>query len=318
MKKGVKVLLFVLGAAVVATGTYFGSNYFHQQELGQLTSQIATLNANLDAIGDIVECYTVSSPTYAGQEITEDMVTTQSIPISLKNDTFATHEEIVGLYSKIAITPGTPITQDMVMTEDLLDSSREVDITGNRWPIGLKVGDFVDLRITYPRGEDYIVLSHKRVLDIVDQTLKVHMTEEEQNLYQSALVDFYLSRDYGTDLYLTKYIEPGIQEPAKVFYSVPANIAASLQYNPNIVDQAQVAVTGALRASIEEARRQFNEDDDSGSLIKSGRDELNGKVNSDFVTHENDVEKADQEDKKAANGDEGESSLITDVSLGVN
>ena len=314
MKKGVKVLLFVLGAAVIAAGTYFGADYFHKQELGQLTSQIATLNANLDAIGEIVECYTVSTETFPGQEITEEMVTTQSIPISLKNDTFASKDEIVGLYSKIAITPGTPITRDMVMMENIVDSLREVDISGNRWPIGLQVGDYVDLRITYPRGEDYVVLSHKRVLDIVDQTLKVHMTEEEQTLYQSALVDFYLSRGYGTDLYLTKYIEPGIQEPAVVFYSVPENIASTLQYNPNIVDQAQVAVTGALRANIEESRRKFNDEDDSGALIKAGRDELNSKVNSDFVANETEKEIAE----KAENSEQSEGSLITDVSLGVN
>ena len=219
MKKVLIIVGLVLGFALCAVATFFVTNYFHNKETEQMTSQIATLNSNLEAIGPVVPCYTVQSATFPGQELTEDNIIEQSIPQNLKNDTFATKEDIIGLYSKIAITPGTPITKDMVMETEIIDSLREVDISGNRWPIGLKEGDYVDLRITYPRGEDFIVLSHKRVMSITDQTLKVYLTEEEQQLYQAALVDFYLSRSYGSDLYLTKYVEPGIQQEAGVFYS---------------------------------------------------------------------------------------------------
>jgi hypothetical protein len=251
----------------------------------------------------------VQAETFPGQEITEGLIVEQSIPSSLKNDTFATWEDIVGLYSKIAITPGTPITKDMVMSEELIDSMRDVDITGNRWPIGLKVGDYVDLRLTYPRGEDFIVLTHKRVMNLVDQTIKVYLTEEEQHLYQAALVDFYLSRGYGSDLYLTKYIEPGLQADAGVYYSVPVRVATVVQQDPNIVDIAQVTVQGNLRATIDAARAKFDELDDSGALIKGGRDELNSRVNSDYDL--NKVEESKSED------DEDDGVLITDVGEGV-
>ena len=279
MKKILIIVGVLLGLGLSGAATFFVTNYFHNRETEQLTSQIATLNANLEAIGPIVTCYTVQSATFPGQEITEDLIVEQSIPSSFKNDSFATMEDLVGLYSKVAITPGTPITKDMVMSEKIVDSMREVDISGNRWPIGLKEGDYVDLRITYPRGEDFIVLSHKRVMSITNQTLKVHMTEEEQHLYQAALVDFYLSRGYGSDLYLTKYVEPGIQGEAAVYYSVPSNIEVAVRKDPNIVDMAQVTVEGALRDMINAARAEFPDGDPSGSEIKGGRDELNGKVN---------------------------------------
>ena len=164
MKKILIIVGVLLGLGLSGAATFFVTNYFHNRETEQLTSQIATLNANLEAIGPIVTCYTVQSATFPGQEITEDLIVEQSIPSSFKNDSFATMEDLVGLYSKVAITPGTPITKDMVMSEKIVDSMREVDISGNRWPIGLKEGDYVDLRITYPRGEDFIVLSHKRVM----------------------------------------------------------------------------------------------------------------------------------------------------------
>lgn len=314
MKKKLIIVGVILGFVLSGVATFFITNYFHNKETEQLTSQIATLNANLDAIGPIVTCYTVQSATFPGQEITEDLIVEQSIPSSFKNDSFATIEDLVGLYSKVAITPGTPITKDMVMSEEVIDSLREVDISGNRWPIGLKEGDYVDLRITYPRGEDFIVLSHKRVMSITEQTLKVHMTEEEQQLYQAALVDYYLSRGYGGDLYLTKYVEPGIQEDAAVYYSVPSNIEAVCRKDPNILDLAQVTVENTLRDMINAARAEFPDGDSSGSEIKGGRDELNGKVNSDFSIYEVEEEKREKEEQ---NGEDGQSSLITDVNQGV-
>ena len=314
MKKKLIIVGVILGFVLSGVATFFITNYFHNKETEQLTSQIATLNANLDAIGPIVTCYTVQSATFPGQEITEDLIVEQSIPSSFKNDSFAAIEDLVGLYSKVAITPGTPITKDMVMSEEVIDSLREVDISGNRWPIGLKEGDYVDLRITYPRGEDFIVLSHKRVMSITEQTLKVHMTEEEQQLYQAALVDYYLSRGYGGDLYLTKYVEPGIQEDAAVYYSVPSNIEAVCRKDPNIIDLAQVTVENTLRDMINAARAEFPDGDSSGSEIKGGRDELNGKVNSDFSIYEVEEEKREQEEQ---NGEDGQSSLITDVNQGV-
>lgn len=314
MKKKLIIVGVILGFVLSGVATFFITNYFHNKETEQLTSQIATLNANLDAIGPIVTCYTVQSATFPGQEITEDLIVEQSIPSSFKNDSFATIEDLVGLYSKVAITPGTPITKDMVMSEEVIDSLREVDISGNRWPIGLKEGDYVDLRITYPRGEDFIVLSHKRVMSITEQTLKVHMTEEEQQLYQAALVDYYLSRGYGGDMYLTKYVEPGIQEDAAVYYSVPSNIEAVCRKDPNIIDLAQVTVENTLRDMINAARAEFPDGDSSGSEIKGGRDELNGKVNSDFSIYEVEEEKREKEEQ---NGEDGQSSLITDVNQGV-
>lgn len=315
MKKVLIILGVVVGVLLSGGATFLITNHFHNRETEQLTSQIATLNANLEAIGEITTCYTVQSETFPGQEMTEDLIIEQSIPTSFKNDTFATKEDLIGLYCKVALTPGTPITKDMVMKEEIIDSMREIDISGNRWPIGLKEGDYVDLRITYPRGEDFIVLSHKRIMSITDQTLKVHMTEEEQTLYQSALVDFYLSRGYGSDLYLTKYIEPGIQDSAGVFYSVPNHIEAVVFKNPNIVEIAQVTVENELRAAIDAARANFPETDDSGGLIKGGRDELNSKVNSDFTIYEVEEEKSQKEAESGSGNNQG--SLITDVASGV-
>lgn len=314
MKKLIIALLVIVTLCGTGVGTYFVTKHFADQREEQLTSQIATLNATIDAIGPIVTCYTVRTSTYPGQEFTQDMLIEQSIPESLINETFADVSEIVGLYGKVALEPGTPITVDMVMDELIVDSEREVDIVANRWPVGLREGDYVDVRITYPRGEDFIVLSHKRIMSITGQTLKIYMTEEEQTIYQAALVDFYTSRDYGSDLYLTKYIEPGIQAAAGTFYSVPVNIATSIQLNPNIIDMAAVSIKDSVLATITAAKEEFEDEDADGTKIKAGRDELNGSVNKDFAVYELEQE---QEEQAAASAAASSGSLISGVDGGV-
>lgn len=310
-KKTIIIVSAIVVVVIAATTTVL--HFVHSREMNQLSSQVATLNSTLDAIGPIVTCYTVSAVTFPGQEISDDLIVKQSIPESLTNKTFAKKDDIVGKYSKVSISPGTPITTDMVMKDKILDSERDIDITANRWPIGLKVGDYVDLRITYPRGEDFIVLSHKRVMSMVNQTIKINASEEEQVLYQSALVDFYLSRGYGSDIYLTRYIEPGIQADAKVFYSIPTRIATVVAQDPNIVDKAQVSVAKNLRSTIDAARAKFGEGDPSGADVKGGRDELNGKVNSDYGVDATNKEKAAAEKDKSKD----DSSLVTNLDQGV-
>ena len=290
MKRVIVIVLCVIGVIASCGATYLVAAHFHNKETEQLASQIATLNARIEAIGPMTECYTVVSPIEPGTQFTEDMLVAQSIPASMVNDDFATLEDIVhatevegepvvGVYAKTFIQPGTPLTKSLLMPELITDSLREIDVVGNRWPIGLKTGDYIDFRITYPLGEDFIVLSHKRVMDITEETIKVHMTEEEQHIYQAALVDYYISAANGADIYFTKYVEPGIQDAAVPYYSVPSNIAAVCATNPNIVDAAMVQVKANLLALQQSAIPEQDVKDTRYSEILSGRDRLNGAAN---------------------------------------
>ncbi len=96
---------------------------------------------------------------------------------------------------------------------------------------------------------------------------------------------------------------------------MPSNIEAVCRKGPNIIDLAQVTVESTMRALIDAARAEFPDGDNSGGNIKGGRDELNSKVNSDFSVYEVEEEKREQEAANAENG--GNSSLITDVTTGV-
>lgn len=316
-----KILIAVGCVLLVAAGcitTFLVTNHFHQQETETLTAQMATLQARLDDIGPIVECYTVRTVVEPGQQLTEDLLVAQNIPMSFVNDDFCSKADILGTaavtdgenvypasgyFAKTYIEPGTPITKSLLMAEKIIDSSREIDVIANRWPIGLKEGDYVDIRLTYPMGEDFIVMSHKRVYEVNDQTLKLHVTEEEFMMYQAALVDYYIGASNGMDIYFTKYIEPGVQAPAYTYYSVPENIARVCALDPNIINLAEVSVKENLINIQRPARDPFTEEQQAWpGFISAGRSELNSAVNAAYQQWQNEYEKNKDDLDSSNNG----------------
>ena len=252
----------------------------------QFAAQIADLQATIAAYGEDVTIFTVTNAVKAGDLVEDDNIESFTIPSSVDNTQYA-HSigEISGQVFKIAVNPGTPITKNMLMTEVIEDDMRDRDIVLDRHTVGLEVGDYIDIRITMPYGDDYVVLTHKRVYDIGENTLKLYLSEFEWNQYQGALIDYYLNKDYGATLYADKYIEPGVQQEAVKFYAVPTNIAALIQKNPNIIDKTEANDLNSWRSAIEELLIIFRDEEDTvdsdGGKFNSGRSDFNSKINSD-------------------------------------
>lgn len=285
-------------------------------------SSIAELNATLAAYGPDVTVYTVSSAVKAGDEVLEDNIESFTIPSSVDNDQYVhSVSEISGRVFKIAVNPGTPITTNMTMTEPIEDDMRDRDIVLDRHTVGLEVGDYVDVRITMPYGDDYLVLNHKRVYAIGESTLKLYLSEFEWAQYQGAMVDYYLNQAYGATIYADKYIEPGVQQPAVKYYAVPTNIAALIQKNPNIIDKAEANDLNSWRAAIEELLIIFRDEEDTvdadGSKFSTGRAAYNESVNSDGQTAEEkaaeEAENAPAEEEDEITDDFWEEDITTDV-----
>lgn len=165
-----------------------------------------------------------------------------------------------------------------------------------------------------PYGDDYVVLSHKRVYSITENTIKLYLTELEWNLYQGAMVDFFLNTEYGCVIYADKYVEPGLQQKAVNYYAVPSNIAALLQKNPNIVDKEEAASLNDWRKSLEELLVIFRDNDDTvdadGSRLATGRAGLNDAVNTDQSAYSEAKKEAEElaaeQEAEAEAGEEGD------------
>ncbi|TQR44203.1 SAF domain-containing protein [Paenibacillus popilliae] len=280
-----RTITIVAGIAIVFIGTNVGQYFLiwgpKQEKLtASYNQEIATLQATIDRLGPMVGIWTIKDGVqglYPGKEVAETDLELRQLPESLVNQSYVLDaESIIGKYYRIGLTPGTAISKDMVMEDNLDDTTREYDVVANVLPIGLKVGDYVDFRIVYPLGEDYIVLTHKRVEAIHDRTIKFKMDEKEIHMYQASLIDYFLQKKNGSSLYMAKYVEPGIQKEATQYYAVPKNILAIMVADPNIMSKINTDLNNSTRSMIDAGISRVSQEE--GQDISSGRKEIEGKV----------------------------------------
>ena len=289
------VILSISGTAVLVSGIWFGVMMHRTGSLEKkYTGEVAKLESTLNALGPSVTCYTLSESFWnnnnkdiAGRTITDDSLQAISVPSSLVGTAYVTNkEDIVGKYYKVNIEPGTPITSDLVMAEIMDNTLRDIDISVSTWVVGMRVGDYVDIRLTLPYGEDYIVLTHKRIQSIGDKTVKMYLTEDEWNTYQSAMVDYYLYSQKGARIYFSKYVAPGLQTEATAFYAISDRIKEVIRTNPNIVALAQMEAQSALRPVIdgylEQAKSPNTTIEQEAAAISAGRSLYTSDVSSDY------------------------------------
>ena len=108
----------------------------------------------------------------------------------------------------------------------------------------IAVDDYIDIRFRLPSGQDYIVVSKKKVevpqIDGVDSanTIWLKLTEDEILAMSNAIVENYIVE--GSLLYTTKYVEPGTQEKSIPTYVPSAEVQTLMRDNdPNILDTAK-------------------------------------------------------------------------------
>ena len=189
MKKFLTVLMFLIMVGSIGGCVWL----FLQKEKvisdrDALIQQNSQLQQSIDAIGPFTTCYTVKTKVGPGDEVLLDNLVELSVPVSNTSDnTVFTLDGICGpninpldkYYYKVRVEPNTPITKDMIM-QDYMDSPvYERDIILPFKPIGLKVGDYIDLRVTLPGGEELRALTHKRVYMIMDNVVKLKLSEGE-------------------------------------------------------------------------------------------------------------------------------------------
>lgn len=150
-----------------------------------------------------------------GEKISSDMISMQRVHINtVPSSAFsATNSQVqtsvIGMIAKFNIPKGTTVTNNMLGTSIVENSTRLQEINAVVMPSDLVENEYIDVRLKVPSGIDYIVLAQKQVLKIMDTTIWIELTEEELLLLNSAIVDTYLNN--GTELYAVKYADPTTQ-----------------------------------------------------------------------------------------------------------
>ena len=206
----------------------------------------------------------------SGEEITGSMVEAVEIPVTTNNTDFIRAKRTdqtgklvdvaftSGYKSKVALKEGTILTKSMLMStedEDIENSLRYMEYNMITMPTTLEEGDYIDIRLRLPK---------KSIVSIYNQTVGFNLTEDEILLLNSAIVESY--KMTSSELYLAKYVEPGMQEKSVYTYSPSEEVVNLIQSNPNIVATARESIankylnSGNIRNPINSALSQYAED----------------------------------------------------------
>ncbi len=157
-----------------------------------------------------------------------------------------------GKYAKSEMLDNVPAMKYMVSEEQLQDDVREQEFNMFLLQSNLGKDKFIDLRIMFPNGEDFIVLSKKKVrnIDMTKNTIWCWLNERETVTVSSAIVDAYINQ--GTKLYVVTYVDPASQAEATPTYPANINVMRLMETNPNILDQAKLYLAEEARKSLDE------------------------------------------------------------------
>ena len=151
----------------------------------------------------------------------------------------------VPVIAKVDMNKNTVVTTEMISksNEKTTDDLRKVEYNMLSLPSQLQTGEYIDIRLALPSGQDYIVVSKKQVeipqvsgVDVAD-TIWVKLTEDEIITMNNAIVD--AARAIGSVLQVTIYTEAGVQDAATPTYVPSREVAQLIQNNPNIVQTAK-------------------------------------------------------------------------------
>lgn len=216
------VALYSLTVVVAATSIYL-LNDKKEEYKGQAESYSSEIEANQRtvyvALKDVKkgDALTLEELDENGNVTKEANVELRTIYSGLDMETFMAEEDI-GKRSLIDIAEGDPVLKSVVLEREITNSLREYEISKVQLMKTQEEGDFIDIRITYPDGETFVVLPKKEIIKLPDGVdyFTTYLNEDDILNYVSAMIDSFLIP--GTSIYTTAYIEPNIQVGAVKTY----------------------------------------------------------------------------------------------------
>ena len=229
----------------------------------------------------------LKSDVKSGQVITSADVTTKELVTELADAEIAKAASFTeNTVAKIDIGKGTILTQSMIVEQDesVTDSLRIQEYNMLTLPSDLETNDYVDIRLLLPNGQDYIVISKKRIIQSSKDTIFLKMTEDEIVTMSNAIVETYITE--GSQLYADKYVDPGIQTAAVPTYTVSGEVLNLIDKNANITTEAKNALYSRY---VGERRNDIN------NVVSANMDDYQDKVQEGFDTQ---IKKVQEERSK--------------------
>ncbi len=282
--KDLRIIIIIVLVLLMSVGGVFFYMFKTESDtkLADKDSMITLLEGEIASIGELVPAYVVAGNVPSGKEIEESDLVLIDVPLSMSTNLVQDSEELIGKHFKISMTEGSVITVDCIYEEVVTADMRYYDLMVDTLPIGLQEGSFVDIRLRYGTGADYLGISHRQVVEINGKCLKLILTEEDIQIFSSMLVDrlvfdsdFTLQEDLnkngsiddgeeievkavGAYLYAAEYVEGGVQAAGKKTYAPSEVVQAIMTEDPNILERDYDLNDTILLRNLFNATLKFN------------------------------------------------------------
>lgn len=237
------ICIVVIGTAAVVTSIAMIGQIRQEYEY-KLSEAKQTMNDNKRTV------FVALSDIETGDILTEDMVEERVVFSSQPGETFITRDDL-GKSVIIDIPTGTHLTKSMVAKTEVSSILREVEYDVIYISSNIEPNDVVDIRIIYPNGESFIVLSKKQLKGYQPEMHVCYLWVDEEELLRmsAAIVDAGLYA--GSRLFMTKYIEPNIQDASVITYTPSISILKLIEHDPNIVNRCSQILNIEVRKALE-------------------------------------------------------------------
>lgn len=237
------ICIIVIGGAATAT-TYVMTDSVKDTYQGRLDAAYAEMVENTRSV------YVAQTDIMPGDPITEENVMKYSVYSQQPQDSFITEEDI-GKVALIKLPAGTQVMKSMLSDNQFEEEVREVQYDVILANSNIISDDTVDVRIVYPNGENYVVLSKKVLKNYTQGETSCYfwLNEEEILRMSAAIVDASLYP--GTTLVTVKYIEPSIQKASEVTYTPSLSTLSLLETDPNILERSSQDLAKKVRKALE-------------------------------------------------------------------
>ncbi len=259
-----------------------------------------------------ISVYVVNEKVSPGDKV-EDTVSLSELELYMSGtlpDNLITTEDLKGRY-KIGLGKGVILTKDMIaLSKEVTGDKRLHNFSYIELNDKLSKGDYIDIRISFADGSDYVVLAKKKIEDLsvynpqtgTENALWLEISAEEILRMSSAAVDG--ATKENCRLYAIKYISE-LQEEAKVTYPVNQIVKLLIESDPNIVKRAEQFLDDGLRDKIDGLSDGDSYNASGNDLKNEGAGDIGG---SDL---KNEFESSNSEQKPA--GPDEEDSLVYDI-----
>ncbi len=196
-----------------------------------------------EAASNTRRAYVLRSDIKSGTNITmSDLMEVSALKDVIPTD-YVTIDDITdNTIAKLDLTKGLVLSKSMIHESDakITADLREQQYNMLVLPQYLDIDDYIDIRLTLSNGQDYIVVSKKRIKQLSEDTIWIDMYEQETLVMTNAIVEAY--KTPGSKLYATRYVEPGNQADAVPTYVPSATVINLMNSDPNIAQEARQAL----------------------------------------------------------------------------